>query len=275
MKEKHRNTLVMLVLAVGIVLVSSLGKDVLLQQTERRVLNQQGELAVEPPVVGLQGTTEAEGNSAETMGIDKKLTVEQAREALDNWMNRKYEMIHDPVEGQLSMEEAAKSAIDWLTIMENELQLEKREKSIYSVSAILYVGVQEQNRKEQYQAYHSFWTVQLVGKDLTATLLLNAVSGEVWKAEVALPIRNMEDHLLHLLYTFAELTGLWEEEEKEEILLAKDCAIIRGTHGAVARLQCTELQQAGVSLFEYEEILENIDVTEYMKMQYSIEFEEE
>lgn len=275
MRENYRNALVMLFFSVVIVLGSSLGKDVLLRQTERTLLNQQGEMAVEPPVVGLQVAVNAEGNSRENTVIDRRLTVEQARDALDNWNNSKYEMIHDPVEGQLSMEEAAKIAIDWLTVMENELQLAKTDKSIYSVSAILYVGVQEQNRKEQLQAYHSFWTVQLVGKDMTATLLLNAVSGEVWKAEIALPKRNLEEHLLHLLYTFVELTGLWEEGDKAEILLDKDCAVMKGKNGAVAKLQCTELQQAGVSLFEYEEIMENIDITEYMKIEYTIGFEEE
>ena len=274
MRENHWKTLAMLFFSAVIVFGSSLGKDFLLLQTERKLMNQQGKIAVATPVIGWHMSTDAETETTGDMIINSKLTVGQVREALYNWNNSQYKMIHDPVEGQLSMEEAAKNAIDWLSVMKKELQVAEFDETFYSVNAVLNLGVQEKSNKEPLQAYYSFWTVRLVGKDITATLLLNAVSGEVWEAKIVLPTMDIKERTLQSLNTFAEQTGIWEAGDKAEIMLDKDCTAIKGKNGGVAEMQCTGSQQIGLYRYEYGKTMEIAEHSEYMEIVYKIWFKD-
>lgn len=45
------------------------------------------------------------------------LTAKQMQEAVTSWNNRSKEMIHEPVDGQISMEEAIQAGEHWFTAM--------------------------------------------------------------------------------------------------------------------------------------------------------------
>lgn len=294
MRKIHWNTIVMILFSVVIVVVSILGKDLLLQQTEGKLLNRKGEISMEAPVAGWQLETEAEPEVSDgNTNRNSQLTIDQVQGALNNWYSRQYEIIHDPVEGQLSIEEAIKNATDWMSVMRGKLQIAEEEKTVYSVNAVLKVGVREMDQKEPLQAYHSFWTVRLAGKHIAANLLVNAVTGEVWAAELVLYMTDTLEYgtgnaqctgwnemsttdtsecRQQSLFAFVEQIGVWEAGDKVELLTEKDNTFLRGENGAVARMQCVQTQSPDLYYYEYNGYV--VEKAEYIKIVYKFGFEE-
>ena len=82
--------------------------------------------------------------------------------------------------GQISMKEAIQNGEKWLAEMKIS---DGKEKLSFSVNAELGVGRQKEDTGER-EAYFSFWTVTYVNQSMNAVLYLNAVTGNVWGAEI-------------------------------------------------------------------------------------------
>lgn len=171
MNRKYKYTFLTLLLGTAFMIGSMLCMRWILEVREKQLLTENGKAAVESPVRAWQEWEQKEQTATH------KLTMEQMEEAIQFWNNRIGETIHDPVEGQISMEEAIESGKQWLTMMGEE-------KQIYSITAILSAGYQRESAKKQLEPYHSFWTIEFSNQTVRTTLYLNAVTGQVWSAKM-------------------------------------------------------------------------------------------
>ena len=86
-----------------------------------------------------------------------------------------------------------------------------------SISAELGVGRQKKDAGER-EAYFSFWTVTYFNQSMNAVLYLNAVTGNVWGAEIKLyegkPKKSSDDRLR----LFVKLSGLQAADDVPYII---------------------------------------------------------
>ena len=145
-----------------------------------------------------------EGGDGENSQERYVLTVEQMEDVISGWDER-MAVIHPPVDGQISMEEAMKAGEEWLTEMG---MVENMDAEAYSMYARLSVAVQKQSVEAQLEPYYSFWFVRCSGQSMMAFLYINAVTGKVWSADITLYEDFLEEIPYEKLNLFAELSGL-------------------------------------------------------------------
>jgi hypothetical protein len=115
------------------------------------------------------------------------------------WGSGRRSRYHDPYEGQLTMEEAILAANSGLTYLCDQGVLPKGllEKDFTRTNAFLY-DVQEKKaapvRVSPDPAY-SFWSVSLINREVTIRLVLNALTGRIWMADLrsSTPGVNFDD----------------------------------------------------------------------------------
>lgn len=210
MNRSRNYTFISLVLAVLFLVGSMAYLNYIFQVRERQLLSEQGETIVESPVRSWQEDRDGKLLKSEKSDENRyMLSDEQMEDAINSWNNRDGEIIHDPVEGQVSMQEAIKVGENWLIQMGMIVgEGQEVEEIIYSVNALLSVGVENKSTNKKLDPYYSFWTVQLSGQNLNAVLYLNAVTGSVWSAEITL-YDNMPDKIQEeKIELFIGLAGL-------------------------------------------------------------------
>ncbi len=195
MIRKYGYTCLTLLLSGMVVLGSMCGMKQILERRTGQLLTERGEAVVQSFVF-------------EEPEPDNGLTLEQARGAIKSWNNRTLEMVHDPVERQLSMEQAVNRGNEWLTVMGVGASGTRTAENLELRSAVLSIGMQDGQEQEVRYPYDSFWTLQYTGAAMDATLYLNAVTGGVWDAEVRLYDAALDKTLRESLEIFVELTEL-------------------------------------------------------------------
>lgn len=207
MIKKYKYTFISLMFAVLFIFGSMTAMNYILRAREMQLLTESGRVEIESPVREWEGWGMGDENvvSGDTDGEGYILTTNQVEEAVKSWNNRTAVTLHDPVAGQISMEEAIENGKRWLVEMEIG---EEKGAASFSISAELGVGGQKQDAGERLEAYFSFWTVTYSNQSMSAILYLNAVTGKVWGAEITLyeelPQKLQDDRL----QLFVELAGL-------------------------------------------------------------------
>ena len=120
MNKSYKYTILTLFLALVFAFGSMAGMNLILRAKERQLLTERGRAIVEAPVRSWQGQESGEdGETDEESGsIGYALTTGQVEEILSCWNNRTGVTVHNPVSGQISMEEAIKEGKKWLVEME-------------------------------------------------------------------------------------------------------------------------------------------------------------
>ena len=277
MIRKYKYTFVSLMFAVLFIFGSMAGMNYILKIRETQLLTESGRAEVESPVREWEGRgdgdeiiTSEDMENEDIVNKDKAnkdktnrdkadkdmanedvgsedidgeryaLTMEQAAEAVKSWNNRTKITLHDPVAGQISMEEAIETGKRWLAEMgigketevgkemevEKEMEMDKEmemgkeiemgreiDEVSFSINAELGVGRQNGDIGERLEAYFSFWTVTYSNQSMSAILYLNAVTGKVWGAEITLYEKLPEKFPDESLRLFVELAGLQAADE--------------------------------------------------------------
>lgn len=144
------------------------------------------------------------------------LTAKQMQEAVTSWNNRSKEMIHEPVDGQISMEEAIQAGEHWFTAMGiGKDSTQEDNTAVYSVNSILSIGKQKDNTSIQQEPYYSFWTVRFSSQVMSTVLYINAVTGQVWGAEITWYQDVSKKQLYEKLEIFVETAGLHPADKAE------------------------------------------------------------
>lgn len=212
MSKKNKYTIFTLSLAVFFSFGSMAGMKLALQIRERQLLTEKGRIVIEAPVGSWQTVdNKKEEDEKEENAITEKerylFTTGQMEEVINGWNQRTGVTVHNPVNGQISMEEAIKMAQQWLAEMGLNENKQKSDIDATSMSAILGVATQEILEGIQLEPYYSIWTVQIMNDSIKADIYINAITGKVWGAEIILYESILEKIPYESLRCFAELSG--------------------------------------------------------------------
>ncbi len=194
MGKKYKYTIITLFLALVFSFGSMTGMDFIMKAKERRLLEEGGSVFPNNSVMEWQ---ERDG-----------LTMEEMERVINLWENSAKLTAHNPVWGQISMEQAVKDGKDWL----NEMNLVIDENGSFikidsgSVSAVLEMA--EQQERDITQPQYSFWKVEFSNQVIEVYLYVNAVTGKVWFADITLFEYLPEQMPYWKLKDFVELAGL-------------------------------------------------------------------
>lgn len=211
MNKTYKYTFFTLLLAFIFVFGSMVGMNRILRFREKQLLTERGRVVAESPIRAWENDRESAMREA-TGG--ESLNIEQVEKVISSWNNRTEIILHEPVPGQISMEEAIRAGENWLT----EMHIRKKtDVMAHSINAMLGAGGQMEYTGETLEAYYSFWTVQYSSQSMGATLYINAVTGKVWGAEITLE-NTLEESPDERLRLFVELAGLQIGEDDSAVI---------------------------------------------------------
>lgn len=228
MNKAYKYTVLTFLITFAFVIVSMVGMKFILQEREKQLLTESGEMVMEAPVRAWQEWEDQEDKNSS--GEKYSLTAKQVKDAMESWDNRKGVTLHNSIEGQISMEKAIEAGEEWLAEMEAEENAQEIDMGMNFVRATLGVGEQKRDSGIPLEPYYSFWTVQFSSQDIEAVLYINAVTGRVWSAELTLFEKFPEEMPYEKLHMFVEMTGLKQsnstveidEEKKQAVLTMED-----------------------------------------------------
>lgn len=207
MKKAYRYTVFTLLFAFSFAIASMEGIKYILREREKQLLTEHGEVVIQSPIRIWKAWEEQEQKGSGDEGYS--LTAAQVKEAAESWNDRSGEILHEPVEGQIPMEQAIEAGEEWLAaIGTEEGNLQEMDKGMHFVRATLGVGVQKSDHGVAREPYYSFWTVQFSSEAADAILYINAVAGKVWGAELTLYENFSEQIPVEKLDLFVKMAGL-------------------------------------------------------------------
>ena len=216
MNRTSKYTLLSLLFAAVFVFGSMAGTDLILQMWEKRRLEESGTVTMESPVLAWQSAEtgeEYDGQDGEPLVRDKEedltLTEKEIEQVIRYRKNCEGELLHDPVKGQITMEQAFASGENWLVEMgvwdhsrtHSEPLLHRASLGTKTAKEGLHMPI---------EPYYSFWTVRFSSTDMYVSLSVNAMTGRVWDAKITLyDIENVNnDKSLDKLERFIRLAGI-------------------------------------------------------------------
>ena len=216
MNRASKYTLLSLLFAAVFVFGSMAGTDLILQMWEKRRLEESGTVTMESPVLAWQSAeTEEEyvkqdgGPLVRDKEEDLTLTEKEIEQVIRYRKNCEGELLHDPVKGQITMEQAFAAGENWLVEMgfwdhsrtHSEPLLHRASLGTKTAKEGLHMPI---------EPYYSFWTVRFSSTDMYVSLSVNAMTGRVWDAKITLyDIENANnDKSLDKLERFIRLAGI-------------------------------------------------------------------
>lgn len=231
MKKTYKYMFLTILLALVFIFGSMEGMNIILQIRESQLLSESGIAVIESPVRAWQGRADVTDETDENTDEERySLTTMQVKDVVERWNNRQGEILHNPVEGQVSMMEAVREGEEWLKLIGMKEEVYGTDPELNFVRATLSVGMQEDTLSAPLEPYYSFWTVHFSGSYLDAVLYLNAVTGRVWSARITLYDNSLRELPYEKLRQFVEMAGLQaaedtisvNEEGSQAVLMLKD-----------------------------------------------------
>lgn len=213
--KKYKYTFISLISAILFIIGSMVASNSILRLRETRLLTESGGIKVELPVREWGGGQNGDEsvNGIDTNDKKNSLSMKQVEVSVKSWNNRTGVTLHEQVAGQISMEEAIENGKKWL----QEMEIGGVNEAVsYTINAELGVGRQKEDTEEK-EAYFSFWTVTYSNQDMDAVLYLNAVTGNVWGAEIKRYEEQKEKLSDDRLKLFVRLAGLQAVEDAPSI----------------------------------------------------------
>ena len=216
MNRTSKYTLLSLLFAAVFVFGSMAGTDLILQMWEKRRLEESGTVTMESPVLAWQSAETEEEYVKQDGGPfdrdkeeDLTLTEKEIEQVIRYRKNCEGELLHDPVKGQITMEQAFAAGENWLVEMgfwdhsrtHSEPLLHRASLGTKTAKEGLHMPI---------EPYYSFWTVRFSSTDMYVSLSVNAMTGRVWDAKITLyDIENVNnDKSLDKLERFIRLAGI-------------------------------------------------------------------
>lgn len=139
------------------------------------------------------------------------LAPEEIQAIMKNWNLRFEIVVHEPVEGQITMSEAVKAVDEWLPKMGISDGILSGNSTVYSSLSIARI---KGEKPELLSPTYSFWQVVVNGDELTGTFYVNAVTGQIFEAHITLRSEITDVTKEQLLKSFIRLAGLKPKEQK-------------------------------------------------------------
>lgn len=231
MKKTYKYMFLTILLALVFIFGSMAGMNIILQIRENQLLSESGIAVIESPVRAWQGRADGTDETDENTDEERySLTTMQVKDVVERWNNRQGEILHNPVEGQVSMMEAVREGEEWLKLIGMKEEVYGTDTELNFVRATLSVGMQKDALSAPLEPYYSFWTVHFSSSYLDAVLYLNAVTGRVWSARITLYDNSLRELPYEKLRQFVEMAGLQaaedtisvNEERTQAVLMLED-----------------------------------------------------
>lgn len=214
MKKTYKYMFLTILIALVFIFGSMAGMNIILQIREKQLLSESGIAVIESPVRAWQGWADGADGTDENAEVERySLTTMQVKDVVERWNNRQGEILHNPVEGQVSMMEAVREGEEWLKLIGMKEEVNGTDTELSFVRATLSVGVQKDASNAPLEPYYSFWTVHFSSSYLDAVLYLNAVTGKVWSARITLYDNLPRELSYEKLRQFVEMAGLQAAED--------------------------------------------------------------
>ena len=235
----HKYNVITLSATLIFIACSMAGMSFILKMREKQLLGRSGKVIMDSPVLAWQRTSDnIEGGKEGENGVFRpQLTMEQVENVVISWNSRKNLLLHNPVEGQLTMEEAIQAGKDWLMEM-GYSQKEQESGEPFRIKATLAV---ENGVGTPLEAYYSMWSLWFLNETISIRLDLNAVTGRVWGAQITLEEGVFSDDDGEAdLKRFVELAGLQLEANiiMVDMQYNKITIPIEGNNLYAQRMQC-------------------------------------
>ena len=168
----------------------------LLYYKEREMLSAKGQIVLE------NTKTDREENNSGVQGnfVPQVLSEEQMAAILTVWEAGGREILHEPMAGQINMEQAIEAGEKWIISLAEKQILSAGfiGYSFRDTSAVLYTLDSAVLLEE---SWISYWKITYTGDDVKIVLKIHAATGQVWKADISMN----EDKMLYGVCTNEEV----------------------------------------------------------------------
>ena len=157
-----------------------------------------------------------------TLQERQTLTDEDIYNVLLNWEASGNERAHEPTDTQLSMEqaiEAAKSGLEYFG-EQGVIPIKIFEQEFEKINAYLCQNQTVGQASEFLDPIYSYWTVVLTGESTHATLVLNAVTGQIWSADIVISSPDAffeHEDTRKVLNTFVSYLGMNSDDDNTSV----------------------------------------------------------
>lgn len=185
-------------------------------QLEERLLTETGTMYLSVPE-----TYPNEDGWSGTAGTEYALSPEELSDILTYWGQGTDTALHEPMKGQLSMEQAITVGQEWIYAMldmdsglwqciEPCFLGEEGQLEINATVAMLFSRTTGEGESDLMMPYYGYWRVSFSNNNGEIRLLMNAVTGQVWHASVIVhnPDRVVPAVPEEGLRAFAEMAGI-------------------------------------------------------------------
>lgn len=213
MRLKRMVSLLGVLLVMLLAYAGSYVPGLLFAERERRLFAECGIMEMEETVLPWE-----EDQPAGDADAQSRLETERIEQVIRTWKESDREFLHEPVEGQLSMEEAFEAGQEWINAMSGAgcYPLDyagSKAGSAYGdhASAVLVATIGSEGENQPRESYYSCWNVIFYNEDTKVRLWINAVTGLVWEAELIMYAQEWnlpEDFAYDSLVKFLELSGV-------------------------------------------------------------------
>lgn len=176
----------------------------MLDQKEAVILANKGEILVEVADVDVNENNPEAGKFEGVV-----LTENEIAEVLTVWSAGGREVLHEPMSGQMNMEQAINTGREWIDrlAVNSILPAYLSECSFDDTSAVL---CSLDNSVSLQENYISYWKVTYVEGDVEIILTIHALSGQVWDANITMSEDEMlyetcsDEEILSIAFPFLE-----------------------------------------------------------------------
>ena len=150
----------------------------MLDRKEEKILGQTGQITV-----GMAAKDNQDAEDKEESFSGQKLSEKERIKVLKIWETGKKLIPHEPLEGQMNMEQAIAKGEEWIdTVGKSENLIFADAVSEFENTSAKLCSFEDKTEVEK--AKISFWEIQYENAGMHILLKIHALSGEVWSAEI-------------------------------------------------------------------------------------------
>lgn len=138
------------------------------------------------------------------------LTTDEIAAVLWNWDSPGVEMPHEPTSEQLNMEQAIEAGKEYLSFI-NELTIFP-DKSLQFIKAYLFQNLPPGEYGQFLSPEYSYWKVAFANETMSIDMVINAVTGQVWKIEIDLLQYTVELNDTDILNALTEFSAFLDTD---------------------------------------------------------------
>lgn len=200
----------------------------MLDRKEAEILAGRGRMMLDIP----ESDNRKDRNAVQETFEGEALSEDVMAEILKVWEAGGRELLHEPLAGQMDMEQAVKAGRGWIgSLAENNILPSCLAEGLFdSTSAVLCTLDGETTLGE---SLISYWRVIYMKGGVKIILTIHAVSGQVWDADISMredemmPADCTEEELLAAAFPFLTGNEVYAAYKREDIVVNKQEPIVR------------------------------------------------